>query len=157
VSGATLRRRHNVEWMVCNNCGAHLCPPKDVSDVGVEDYVESFEVPLEEPERLPTDEELAEINKARRERGLPELSSLDEWASEYRKWASEFRESARATARRRFEELQGRLKELAVVEEAREIKVVGKRWEALYEEVEGGWRLRCPRCGAVVLEYRSPT
>jgi uncharacterized OB-fold protein len=37
--------KHNIEFMTCNNCGAHIYPPTEVSDIGIEDYEEVFEAP----------------------------------------------------------------------------------------------------------------
>ena len=145
----------NVEWQICR-CGAHLFPPKAVSDVGVEDYEEVYEVPPIEPDRVPSQEELAKINEGRRRLGLPELRSVEEWREAYREWATDFRRRAEAAARARLSELMDKLRDPAVVVEDGAIRVRGKRFEAIYEPTERGWRLRCPRCGFVTLELAYP-
>jgi transcription elongation factor Elf1 len=148
--------KHNIEWIVCSNCGAHIYPPVEVSDMGIEDYEEIFEAPSVEPERLPSDAELAEINRARREAGLPEFASVGEWVAYYRDWAVKFRADRRAMAQARCDELSGeppKLRGLTVVEELKAFKVIGKRWRAVYEETSAGWRLKCPRCNSILLEW----
>jgi len=36
--------KHNIEFMTCNNCGAHIYPPTEVSDVGIDDYEDVFQI-----------------------------------------------------------------------------------------------------------------
>jgi hypothetical protein len=142
--------------MVCNSCGTHLYPPTEVSDMGIEDYEEVFEAPPVKPDHVPTDEELAEINRERREAGLTEFKSADDWVAYYKDWATKFREDRRGEAQARYGELGGeppKLRDLAIVEEDRAFKVKGKRWKAAYEETPTGWRLRCVNCNAVLLEW----
>jgi hypothetical protein len=148
--------KHNIEWLTCNNCGAHIYPPTEVSDIGIEDYEESFEAPPVEPEKLPTDVELAEINKARREAGLPEFASVDEWVAYYKDWAANFRADRKALAQARHDELSRgppKLRGLTLTEETKAFKVKGKRWKAAYEETGTGWRLKCPHCNTTLLEW----
>jgi hypothetical protein len=144
----------NVVCMECIKCGAMSYPPSDVSDVGQEIYEEVFDAPPLEPERLLADEELKAINKARRAAGLPEFKDVGEWASEYRKWAASYRESRREEALQRLSELKGRLKEVDVAEEAKAFRIRGRRHLAVLETFERGWRLRCPVCGAQLVEAR---
>jgi hypothetical protein len=146
--------KHSIEWIICNACGACIYPPTEVSDVGIEDYEEVFEAPPSEPEKLPTDEELAEINKARREAGLTEFASVQDWVAYYKDWARNFRNERKALAQTRQNELRPpKVKGLTLVEEAKAFKLVGKRWKAVYEEKETGWRLKCPHCNTVLLEW----
>ena len=145
--------KHNIEWMICSSCGAHLYPPIEVSEIGVRDYEEAFEAPPIEPTVVPTAEGLAEINRARRELNLSEFRSVDEWIDYYRDWAKAFREEVRRQALTRRDELAGKLEDLSVIEEAEAFKTKGKRWEAVYEETPTGWRLKCPRCGALTLTF----
>jgi hypothetical protein len=145
--------KHKVEWIECNSCGAHIYPPSEVSDIGIEDYVETFEAPSLEPEWIPTGEELAEMNKTRKEAGLKELTTIEDWIAEHRQWATSFRESVRTRAQERFEELKNKVRDLTVVEEEKAFKIVGKRYKAVYEETETGWRLKCPLCDMVLIEW----
>jgi hypothetical protein len=148
--------KHNIEWIICSSCGAHIYPPVEVSDIGIEDYEEIFEAPSVEPERLPSDAELAEINRARREAGLSEFASVDDWKAYYKDWAVKFRADRRAMAQARCDDLSRgapKLIGLTVVEELKGFKVRGKRWKAVYEEIGTGWRLKCPHCNATLLEW----
>jgi hypothetical protein len=147
--------KYKIEWIECITCGAHIYPPSEVSDIGIEDYVETFEAPPLEPERIPAGEELAEMNKARREAGLKELASVEDWMAEYKQWATSFRENVRARAQERFEELKGKVRDLTLVEEEKTFKIVGKRHKAVYEETEAGWRLKCPLCDMVLIEKKG--
>jgi len=151
--------KHKILWMVCGSCGAYLFPPPEVSDVGQEDYEEVFEAPPVEPEKVPTEEELTEINKAREEAGLPPFGSVDEWVTYYKDWARNFRANVKSKAQKRLDELSKgppKVRGLQIVEEAKAFKVKGKRWKAVYEETETGWRLKCPHCGFVTLEWKRP-
>jgi len=151
----SVRRLHNIEWIVCVNCGTYIYPPLEVSSMGMEDYIETFAVPPAEPKKIPTDEELAEINRARRDIGLAEFRDVEEWKAYYRDWAAAFRGNVRATVEKRFDELREHLRELNVVEEDEAFKIIGKRYKAVYEETAVGWRLRCPKCDAILLECSS--
>jgi len=144
----------NVVCMECVKCGAMSCPPSDVSDVGQEIYEEAFDAPPLEPEGLPTDEELKAINEARRAAGLPEFKDVGEWASEYRRWAASYREGRRGEALQRLSELRGKLKEVDVAEEPKAFRIRGRRHLAALEGFERGWRLKCPVCGAQLVEVR---
>jgi len=149
-----------IEWQICPNCGAYLFPPLEVSDVGKEDYEEIFEAPPVEPEKVPTEEELAEINKAREEAGLPPFATVDDWVADYKVRAENFRKNIAAKAQSRHDELRKgppKVRGLQIVEEAKAFKVKGKRWKAVYEETETGWRLKCPHCGYVTLEWKRPS
>jgi len=148
-----------LEWQICPNCGAHLFPPLEVSDIGKEDYEEVFDAPQLEPEHIPTDEELAEINKTREEVGLPPFATVDDWVSYYKDWAGNFRKNVAAKAQARHGELSKgppKVRGLQIIEEAKAFRVKGKRWKAVYEETETGWRLRCPHCNTITLEWRKP-
>ncbi len=145
--------KHKIEWIECSSCGAHIYPPEEVSDIGIEDYVETFEAPSLEPEWIPTGEELVETNKFRRETGFEELASVEDWIAEYREWATSFRESVRTRAQERFEVLKGKVRDLTMIEEEKAFKIVGKRHRAVYEETETGWRLKCPLCDMVLIEW----
>jgi len=145
--------KHNIEWMICSGCGAYLYPPKVVSEIGLESYEEIFEVPPVEPVRVPSAEELAEINRGRREAALPEFRSADEWKTHYEKWALAFRKDVEARVRAEYDRLRDKLRDLTVVEEEEAFRLKGKRWEAVYEGTPTGWKLRCPKCNAVALEW----
>ena len=145
--------KHKIKWIECNSCGAHIYPPSEVSDIGIEDYVETFEAPPLEPELIPSDEKLAEMNKVRKEAGLKELASIEDWIAEYRQWATSFKESVRARAQERFEELKGKVRDLTMIDEEGDFKIIGKRHKAVYEETETGWRLKCPLCDMVLIEW----
>lgn len=152
--------KHNIVSQVCAGCGACLYPPLEVSDIGVQGYEEVLEAPSVEPEAIPTDEELAEINKAREETGLLPFASIDEWGSDYRSWAQDFRHLVRSRAQGRYDELSKgppKVRGLQVVEEAKVFRVKGRRWKAIYEETEVGWRLKCPKCDFITLEWRRAT
>ena len=144
----------NVVCMECIKCGAMSCPPSDVSDVGREAYEEAFDAPPLEPEGLPTPEGLANINRARREAGLPEFRDAADWAREYRAWASGLRADVRARAQARLAELKAKLREAELAEEPKAFRVRGRRHLAALETFERGWRLRCPICGAQLVEAR---
>jgi len=145
--------KHKIECIECNSCGAHIYPPSEVSNVGAEDYIETFEAPPLEPELIPAGEELAEMNKARREAELKELATIEDWIAEYRQWATSFRESVRTRAQERFEELKSKVRDLTMMEEEGAFKIIGKRHKAVYEETETGWRLKCPLCDMVLIEW----
>jgi len=144
----------NVVCMECIKCGAMSYPPSDVSDVGQEIYEEVFDAPPLEPEGLPTPEELANINKGRREAGLPEFRDVADWAREYRAWASGFRADVKARAQARLAELKAKLREAELVEEPKAFRIRGRRHLAALEGLERGWRLKCPVCGAQLVEVR---
>jgi len=145
--------KHKIEWIECSSCGARIYPPLEVSDIGIEDYVETFEAPPLEPEWIPSESELAEMYKARKEAGLKELASIEDWIAEYRQWATSFKESVRARAQERFEELKGKVRDLTMIDEEGDFKIIGKRHKAVYEETETGWRLKCPLCDMVLIEW----
>lgn len=148
--------KHNIVSQICKECGVYLFPPTEVSVIGQEIYEEVFVAPVVEPAKMPTTEELIEINKAREEARLLPFASVDEWASDYRSWAQDFRALVESRAQDRHAELgkgAPKVKELQIVEEAKAFKVVGKRWRAVYEETEAGWRTKCPKCGFVTLEW----
>jgi hypothetical protein len=145
--------KHKIEWIKCNSCGAHIYPPTEMSDIGIEDYVETFETPPLEPEQIPSENEFIEMNKARKKAGLKELATIEDLIVEYKQWATSFRENARTRAQERFEELKGKVRDLTLVEEEKSFKIVGKRHKAVYEETETGWKLKCPLCSVVLIEW----
>ncbi len=141
--------KHNVVWQICSDCGALLYPPTEVSVIGEEDYEEVYEAP--EPDKTITDEELAKINK---DRETP--LTKQEWIEGYRLWAQAFRDEVRAKAQARHDALvkgAPKVKGLRIDEEAKSFKVVGKRWEAIYESTEKGWELHCPNCDTMTLKW----
>jgi hypothetical protein len=138
----------NVVCMECAKCGAMSYPPSDTSDVGQEIYEEAFDAPPLEPECLPTPEGLAVLNRIRRKAGLPEFKDVADWADDYRRQASALRAEAKAKAQARL----AKLREAELAEEPRAFKVVGRRYLAVLENFERGWRLKCPVCGAQLME-----
>ena len=145
--------KHSIEWIICSSCGAYIYPPTDVSEVGVVEYEEVFEVPPANPRKTPTPEELSEINRARREAKLPEFRNVGEWVEYYRDWAVEFRRDVEARAKARLEELTQKLEEVRIVEEDEAFRIRGRRYPAVYEPTEKGWRLKCPICSSTLLEW----
>jgi len=146
----------NIVCIECIKCGAMIFPPSDVSDFGQEVYEEVIELPSIEPERLPTDEELKIMNEMRRKAGLPEFRSVDDWVSEYKKWATSYKADKKSEAEKRLSELKGKLKEVSMPEEAKAFRITGRRHQAVLEQFESGWRLKCPICGAQLVETRWP-
>jgi hypothetical protein len=139
--------------MECINCGTYSFPPRDISDVGIEIYEEKYDVPPINPKQewIPN---LDDINRARQQAGLRPYASIDDWIADYRAWATSFRNDVKAKANSRLTELSNKIKDAQIIEEDTAIKIVGKRYQAVIETFEKGWRLRCPNCNAVLVEYR---
>ena len=93
------------------------------------------------------------MNKTRKEAGLKEFTTIEDWIAEYRQWVTLFRESVRARTQEKFEELKDKVRDLTMIEEQKTIKITGKRHRAVYEETETGWRLKCPLCDMVLIEW----
>jgi hypothetical protein len=144
----------NIEWIECIKCGAMIFPPAEVSDFGQEVYEEVVEVPPLEPGTLPTDEELKIMNDARMAAGLPKFESVDDWVSYYKGWATSYRADRRSKAQKRLSELKAKLEKVELVEEAKAIRIRGRRHRAVLEPAERGWRLKCPICGFTLIEAR---
>jgi len=144
----------NILYFECVRCGSHIYPPKDVSDVGVEAFEEVYDAPplKPRPEWVPTPEQLRDINKSRRESGLPEFKDINDWVVEYRNWAIKFREDVKARVGSRVKELNGKLLDIEVVELEDKIVIKGRRYLAVYEEIPNGYRLKCPVCGSILIE-----
>jgi len=128
--------KYGIEWIVCINCQTHSYPPSDVSDVGIEDYEEVYEVPS-----LALYDKVSVASEEERER----LSKAKEWALNYR-------EEVKNNAEKRLQELIGKIKDAQLVEEETAIKIVGKRYQAILETFENGWKLKCPNCNYVLVE-----
>ncbi|GAI17400.1 unnamed protein product, partial [marine sediment metagenome] len=86
---------------------------------------------------------------------LPPLT-LEEWIEEYRSSAQDFRAIVKARAQSRCDNLAKgapKVKGLRLADEAKAFKMKGKRWKAVYEPTENGWKLRCPNCGIMTLMW----
>jgi|YelNatPaOPRAMG01_1025707.scaffolds.fasta_scaffold78628_4 rubrerythrin len=126
----------NIRWMECANCKTHSYPPSDVSDVGVEDYEEVYEVPslaMYDKRSVTSEEERKRLSEAKT-------------------WALNYRNEVKNKVTKRFQELIGKVKNAQLVEEDDVIKIVGKRYQAILEKFENGWRLKCPNCGFTLVE-----
>jgi hypothetical protein len=143
----------NITDLECTKCGAYLYPPREVSDVGVEQYEDVIDARLE-VDYIPTVRDLEEINRLRDGSRWPKLASIDDWISERKEFLLKFREVKRQEAQRRFEELKGKLQDLELVEEPHAFKIRGRRSLAVLELLERGWRLRCPFCETQLAECR---
>jgi hypothetical protein len=146
--------KHKIEWMICINCGTHSFPPKDISDVGIEIYEERYDAPPIDPKWTPSQKDLDEINRARQQAGLKPYASIDDWIADYKAWATNVRNDVKTKANNRLIELSKKIKDAQIVEEDEVIRIVGKRYQAIIETFERGWKLRCPNCNAVLAEYR---
>ena len=146
--------KHNIEWMICISCGTHSFPPKDISDVGIETYEEKYNVPPINPKWIPSQKDLDEINRARQQEGLKPYASIDDLIADYKAWATSFRNDVKAKANNRLTELSNKIKDAQIIEEDEAIRIVGKRYQAVIETFERGWRLRCPNCNYVLVECR---
>ena len=138
--------------MVCPNCGLHVYPPSEVSAVGVEEYEEVYPAPPLTPKTPPTEEDLYVLDKktGERKRLYP---SIDDFLKEYATWAKSLREQVLSEARRRFEELKGKLRDLELVEEDEAFRVRGRRFKAEYVKSPVGWTLKCPNCGQTLITF----
>jgi len=145
-----------IGYIECINCGTYIFPPKDASDVGIENYEEKYDVPPMNPKQewIPSQKDLDEINKARQQAGLKLHASIDDWIADYRAWATGFRNDVMNKANSRLTELSKKIKNAKIVEEDEAIKIVGKRYQAVIESSEKGWRLRCPNCSYVLVECK---
>ena len=127
--------KYNIEWMECMNCKTHSYPPSDVSDVGKEYYEEIYEVP----------------SLAMYDREL--VSDIDrEYLEKAKTWALNYRNEVKSNVEKRLQELIGKVKDVQLVEEETAIKIVGKRYQAVLEKFDNGWRLKCPNCGFTLVE-----
>jgi broad specificity phosphatase PhoE len=128
--------KYNIEWMECINCKTHSYPTSDVSDVGVEDYEEVYEVPS-----------LAQYDK---------MSAVSEeerkWLDEAEAWVLNYRNEVMNRAEKRLQELIGKVKDVQLVEEDTAIRIIGKRYQAVLEKFDNEWRLKCPNCGYTLIE-----
>lgn len=118
------------------NCKTHNYPPSDVSDVGVEDYEEVYEVPS-----LTQYDKISVVSEEERK-------LLDEAKT----WALNYRNEVKDKVTKKFQELTGKVKDVQLVEEDTAIKIVGKRYQAVLEKFDNGWRLKCPNCGFTLVE-----
>jgi rubrerythrin len=124
--------KYNIEWIECINCGTHSYPPSDVSDVGKEDYEEVYEVPslaMYDRESVVSDKELELLNEA-----------------------LNYRNEVKNNVEKRLQKLIGKVKDVQLVEEDTAIKIVGKRYQAILEKFDNGWKLKCPNCGFTLVE-----
>jgi hypothetical protein len=142
-----------IGYIECVNCGVYIFPPKDASDVGIETYDEKYDVLPINPkqERIP---DLDEINKARQKAGLKPYASIDDWIADYRTLAINFRNDVKSKANSRLTELSEKISNAQIIEEDEAIRIIGKRYQAILETFERGWRLRCPNCNYVLVECR---
>jgi hypothetical protein len=138
-----------IGYIKCINCGIHIFPPKDVSDVGIEIYEEKYDVPLINPreEWIP---DIDKINDERRQAGLKPYKSIDEWIADYKNWAISFRNDVKSKANNRLAELNEKIKDAQIIEKDETIKIVGKRYEAVLEIFDNSWKLKCPNCDYVL-------
>jgi len=144
----------NIECIECINCGTLSFPPAEASDVGIENYEEEYYVPPHEPIWVPSQKDLDEINKARQQAGLQPYKSVDEWTADYKAQVTSFRNDVKNKANNRLTELSKKIRDAQIIEEDTAIRIVGKRYQAIIETFERGWRLRCPNCNYVLVECR---
>jgi rubrerythrin len=128
--------KYSIEWMECMNCKTHSYPPSDVSDVGVEDYEEVYEVPS-----LARYDRISAVSEEERK-------LLDEAKT----WALNYRNEVKDKVTKKLQELTSKVKDVRLVEEDEAIKIVGKRYQAVLEKFDNGWRLKCPNCGFTLVE-----
>jgi hypothetical protein len=140
-----------IGYIECINCGLYILPTKDVSDVGIETYEEKYDVPPINPKQIPN---LDDINNARQQAGLKPYASIDDWIADYRTWATSFRNDVKNKVNSRLAELSNKIRDAQIIEEDEAIRIVGKRYQAVIETLERGWRLRCPNCNYVLVECR---
>jgi hypothetical protein len=140
-----------IGYIECINCRTYIFPPKDISDVGIETYEERYDVPPINPKQIPN---LDNINKARQQAGLEPYASIDDWIADYKAWATSFRNDVKTKANSRLAELSNKIRDAQIIEEDEAIKIVGKRYQAVIETFERGWKLRCPNCNYVLVECR---
>jgi hypothetical protein len=143
-----------IGYIECINCGAYIFPPKDASDVGIENYEERYDVLPLNLVWIPSQKDLDEINEARKQAGLNPYASIDDWIADYKAQATSFREEVKSKVNNRLAELSKKIIDAQVVEEDVAIRIVGKRYQAVIETFESGWRLRCPNCNYVLVECR---
>jgi hypothetical protein len=143
-----------IGYIECINCGMYSFPPKDVSDVGIEYYEEKYDVPPLNPVWIPSQKDLDDINKVRQQAGLKPYASVDDWIADYKAWATNFRNDVKNKANSKLAELSNKIRDAQIIEEDEAIRIVGKRYQAVIETFERGWRLRCPNCNYVLVECR---
>jgi len=143
-----------IGYIECINCWTYISPPKDASDVGIENYEEKYDVPPLNPVWIPSQKDLDEMNKARQQDGLKPYASITEWIADYKSWATSFRNDVKGKANSRLTELSKKIRGAQIVEEDTAIRVIGKRYQAVIETFERGWRLKCPNCNALLVECR---
>jgi len=143
--------KYNILCMECISCGTLSFPPKDVSDVGIEYYEEKYDVPPIDPKQewIPN---LDDINRARRQAGLQPYKNIDEWIADYKEWVTNFRNNVKSNANSRLTELSNKIRDAQIIEEDEAIKIIGKRYQAVLEKFDNGWRLKCPNCGFTLVE-----
>jgi hypothetical protein len=145
-----------IGYIECINCGTYIFPPKDASDVGIETYEERYDVPPTNPKQewIPSQKDLDDINKARQQAGLKPYASIDDWIADYRTWVTSFRNDVKNKANNRLTELSKKIRDAQIIEEDTAIRIIGRRYQAVIETFERGWRLRCPNCNAVLVECK---
>jgi len=143
-----------IGYIECINCGTLSFPPAEASDVGIENYEEEYDVPPLNPVWIPSQKDLDDINKTRQQAGLKPYASIDEWIADYKAWATSFRNDVKGKANSRLTELSGKIRNAQIVEEDTAVRIIGKRYQAVIETFERGWRLKCPNCNAVLVECR---
>jgi len=139
-----------IGYIECINCGTYIFPPKDASDVGIENYEEEYDVPPLNPVWIPSQKDLDDINKTRQEISLKPYASIDEWIADYKAWATSLRNDVKS----KLTELSKKIRNAQIVEEDTVIRIIGKRYQATIETFERGWRLKCPNCNALLVECR---
>jgi len=143
-----------IGYIECINCGTYIFPPKDASDVGIENYEEEYDVSPLNPVWIPSQKDLDEMNKARQQDGLKPYASIAEWIADYKAWATSLRNDVKGKANSRLTELSKKIRNAQIVEEDTAIRIIGKRYQAVIETFERGWRLKCPNCNALLVECR---
>jgi rubrerythrin len=66
--------------------------------------------------------------------------------------ALNYRNEVKNNVEKRLQELIGKVKDVQLIEEDTAIKIVGKRYQAVLEKFDNGWRLKCPNCGFTLVE-----
>jgi rubrerythrin len=144
--------KYNILYIECISCGTLIFPPKDVSDIGIESYEERYEVPSFNPKTVPTLEDLDSINKVRQEQRIQPYKSIDDWLADYKEWVINFRNDVKSKANSRLIELNNKILDAQIIEEDEAIRIIGKRYQAVLEKFDNGWRLKCPNCGFTLVE-----
>ncbi len=156
-----------IAWFECSNCGALIYPPPTISSKGVRKHVRAIELPPP-PEKVPEEalmpKWLYDDIQAGKHDANPRLARFrgrkyDECIAvlraEYGDWRDQFIAGRRVEA----DKLEGELRKKATSVSRREtedsIVIEAEGFEAVIEGNEMEGRVRCPRCGSVLCEWRK--